>query len=104
MEVLIFDLRVEEFIKGLVPAARLKAERGIELLEEFGNRIASPHSKMLCPGIFELRMPGTPAVRLLYTFFQDKAYVLHGFIKKTAKTPKRELDVAVRALKQLRQR
>ena len=47
--------------------------------------------------IFELRFRGKEGnVRVLYFFFhQSKVVLTNGFVKKTDKTPRRELDTAI---------
>jgi phage-related protein len=36
---------------------------------------------------------------VFFTIFEDKMILLHGFVKKTQKTPSRELDIAVARMK-----
>ncbi|MCD8213465.1 MAG: type II toxin-antitoxin system RelE/ParE family toxin [Campylobacter sp.] len=52
-------------------------------------------------GLFELRVKGNDGiVRLFYVFQKDKKiYILHGFVKKTQKTPKKELEIAYTRMK-----
>ena len=88
------DIKVDEFIKSLDPIGRGKISRMIDLLEKYGNELVMPHSKKLISGIYELRTKGKPAVRLFYTYHKKKAWILHGFIKKTNKTPAKELQIA----------
>jgi phage-related protein len=52
--------------------------------------------------LFELRVVGKHNIRLIYTFYEDDIYVLHGFVKKTQEIPKWELDTAQRKLQQLK--
>lgn len=75
---------------------RAKIVRTIELLEEKGVSLRMPHSENLGEGIYQLRAQteGEKA-RVLYFFMVgDKAILTNGFIKKTARTPKSELDKA----------
>ncbi|MFR6598118.1 MAG: type II toxin-antitoxin system RelE/ParE family toxin, partial [Finegoldia magna] len=55
-----------------------------------------PYSKHLEDGIFELRAkPGRDIKRVLYFFYFDKKVILtNGFVKKTQKTPKSEIQKA----------
>ena len=55
-----------------------------------------PASKSLGGGMFELRTTGKIQVRMFYCFHKGKAHILHAFVKKTAKIPSRELDLAER--------
>lgn len=58
--------------------------------------IEDSYSEHLEDGIFELRAKvGSDISRVLYFFIVDgKAILTNGFIKKTQKTPKRELQRA----------
>lgn len=68
------------------------------LLEEFGNDLRIPYSNSLGNGIFELRsILGNDITRILYFFIDGNSAVLtNGFTKKTQKTPKNEIDKAIR--------
>jgi phage-related protein len=90
-------LPVKEFIKSLDFATRKKYFYVMGLLEEFGHTLPYPHAKYLGNSIFELRFMGSEgAIRVLYFFFvQDKAVLTNGLIKKTNKTPKREIVTAL---------
>ncbi len=55
-----------------------------------------PHSKFLEDGIFELRVKSPDGiVRILYFFYDGKNIILtNGFVKKTQKTPREEIQKA----------
>ncbi|OHA63174.1 MAG: hypothetical protein A2842_00075 [Candidatus Wildermuthbacteria bacterium RIFCSPHIGHO2_01_FULL_48_25] len=101
MEVRIFDEALEEFIQSLEKQTIAKVLHTIELLETFGNRLTMPHSKKVAGGVFELRIRGSQEVRIFYAFHKNSAVLLHGFVKKSAKTPPREIRLAVQKLKAL---
>lgn len=56
-----------------------------------------PYSKAIRNGIFELRIKvATDISRVFYFFFDGKKIVLtNGFIKKTQKTPEKEIEKAL---------
>ena len=85
-----------EFIKSLNKNMRMKIMQVIDVLEQYGMEIREPYSKPLGDGIFELRAKvGTDISRVLYFFVVgDKAIITNGFIKKTLKTPTREIRLA----------
>lgn len=89
---------VEEFIDGLDVKMRAKVFGRLELLEEYGPQIGMPFSRHLEDGIFELRLAqGGNTVRILYFFAVGRTIVLtHGFVKKTRRTPAREIERAKR--------
>ena len=68
----------------------------LKVLQEKGNRLREPYSKHLEDGIFEVRgKVGTDISRVLYFFYYGGRIVLtNGFIKKTQKTPTREIERA----------
>lgn len=68
---------------------------GRGFLAKFYHQLTMPVSRSLGSGLFELRKRGTPEVRLLYGFHQGAAIIVHGFIKKSRKIPKRELETAL---------
>lgn len=92
MEVHFFHEDIEKFFYSLEEFTFAKIIRMITRLERFGNHLGMPHSKMLMSGIFELRIRGVQEIRILYTFHNNSAVLLNGFIKKTSKTPERNID------------
>lgn len=88
---------VEDFISSLEANTLAKYFREHDLLREYGITLGMPHAKAMGGGLFELRVRGKQEVRILYAFGRNKrVYLLHGFIKKTQSTPKRELEIAHR--------
>lgn len=86
----------QEFMESLDRKMRAKLLRLQLMLEQNGNSLTEPYSKYLEDGIFELRaQQGNNIVRVLYFFVVgQKIIITNGFIKKTQKTPKRELQLA----------
>ena len=93
---------VEDFLHKLKDKELAKVLRHIELLEEFGNELGMPHSRHLADGLLELRIRGTRELRIFYCFHRRKAVLLHAFIKKTQKTPAKEIAHAKAAKDALR--
>lgn len=86
----------QEFMDALDRKMRAKLLKLQLLLEQNGNKLTEPYSKYLEDGIFELRAQrGNNIARVLYFFVVgQKIVITNGFIKKTQKTPKRELKLA----------
>jgi len=88
-------------VRGFIDSLDFKTQRKFffvkELLEEFGHRLPFPHAKYIGSDIFELRFRGDEGnIRALYFFYrQDKVIFTNGFIKKSAKTPKNEIEIAI---------
>ncbi len=86
------------FINTLQKPTQYKALRQLDLLEKYGHSLGLPHAKRLNQQLFELRIRGQQEVRLIYNFKHNKCFILHGFIKKTNKTPAREIATALKRL------
>ncbi|SDZ76734.1 Phage-related protein [Pseudobutyrivibrio sp. ACV-2] len=87
---------VQEFLDDLDPKMHAKTLRTIDLLEANGPALREPQSGSMGDGIFELRTKQSSNItRIFYFFFVGKKAILtNGFIKKTQKTPKAELELA----------
>ncbi|AAK75253.1 TPA: type II toxin-antitoxin system RelE/ParE family toxin [Streptococcus pneumoniae] len=74
----------------------------IELLSQHGTRAGEPYIKHLDAEIWELRPLRD---RILFVAWMDGSFVLlHHFMKRTQKTPKREIEQAKRELADLKER
>ncbi len=101
MQIEFFDNSLEKFVKSLDKKTIAKVLRVVNLLEEFSHNLKMPHSKKIINNLFELRIRGKQEVRILYTFHNAQIIILHGFMKKSEKIPRKELEVALRRLKAL---
>ena len=101
MEAKFFHRDVEKFILSLQKPTIAKTLRTIELLERFGHKLGMPHSKKVHQHIFELRVRGIQEVRILYVLRGNEAFLLHGFLKKSDRIPKRELERALQLSREL---
>ena len=101
MEIKILDSSLEEFIESLQKPTTAKVLRTIDLLEEFGPKLGMPHTKKISAYLFELRIRSAQEIRIFYTFHKSQIYLLHGFIKKSKRIPKREIRIALQKLKNL---
>ena len=90
------DVPAEEFINSLDVKMSARIYRLLMMVSENGPGLREPHSKHLDDGIFELRAKvGSNITRVLYFFFSGRRVVVtNGFVKKTQKTPKVEIDKA----------
>lgn len=91
---------VKEFLLSLNPKMRAKAFSDIELLSKHGFYLREPYVKPLKgrknQGLYELRIKFSGDIaRIFYFSIHNNRFVLlSGFIKKTDKTPERELERA----------
>ena len=90
------DCPVEEFIDSLDVKMRAKMVGLLELLEEKGNQLREPYSKLIDDGIFEIRCQvGNNITRVIYFFYYEGKIILtYGFVKKSQKTPPEEIKLA----------
>ena len=96
MEVFFAIHAVQDFYENLPRAELVRTERLIVLLRCYGNRLRLPHSRALGDGLFELRLNGKHAVRLIYCYLNGGAYLLHGLVKKTGTLLSRDIEQARR--------
>ena len=70
--------------------------REIDLLVTNGPELRLPHSRPVEDGIFEIRAKqGSDLSRAMYFFYTgQKAVLTNGFVKKSQKTPKNEIELA----------
>lgn len=73
-------------------------------MEIYGPDLGMPHTRALGEGLFELRLKAADGIaRVFYcTIVGKKIMILHHFIKKTDKTPSRELATARRRMKEIK--
>ena len=77
---------------------------GLDLMRvQFGWPIGRPLVRSLKDGLWEVRssLPSQRIARLILCFHDETLVVLHGFIKKTQKTPTDDLALANRRMKEV---
>jgi len=97
-EVEYYDQQLKDEIKAWPTEFYADFLRLLSLIEEFGPMLRLPHSRSMGNGIFELRPRGRSGIgRAFYCFLVGRrVIILHAFIKKTQKTPEKDLKVARR--------
>jgi len=93
---------VREFLDSLQGFTRAKVYAAMELLKGYGVGLGFPHVKKLAgTQLWELRTAGESKVRVIYVARYGKKFLLlHGFVKKEQKTPRREIAVAEERLRE----
>lgn len=78
--------------------------RYADRMEVYGPDLGMPHTRAMGDGLFEIRLKATEGIaRVMYcTIVGRKIVMLHQFIKKTDKTPRRELETARRRMKEFK--
>jgi phage-related protein len=93
---------VRAFLKDQPKADRLRLGEDLRKLQ-FGWPIGMPPVRPLGDGLFELRsaLPSRREVRIIFVAAGRQLVLLHGFVKKTQKTPADELRIAKERRKEL---
>ena len=97
-----FDDRIEREIGALAPGLLARFIRYAERMELFGPDLGMPHTRGMGGGLFELRIKAAEGIaRVLYcTVIDRRIVILHQFVKKSEKTPPKELEIARRRMKE----
>ena len=101
------DEPVRDFINSQSIDAQVEIAHVINLLEEFALDLRYPYVvKVGKTGIRELRIHhSSDYYRIFYFAFTGRRFVLlHAFLKKTRKTPKGELEIAIKRMNEYKQR
>ncbi len=98
-----FDERVEAETLALPPKVLAKMLHIFELIEMAGAQLGEPYTKPLGDGLFEVRAKAKEGIgRSIYCYQKgQKIIILHSFVKKDQKTPKRDLEIALRRKKEV---
>lgn len=88
---------VKKFLDSLQKIQKAKVFRLFQVYQHYGLTSIIPHTKKLTgTPLWEIRIKGKDNIRIIYVLRTEKSIiVLHGFIKKTQKTPQKELGVAL---------
>ena len=92
---------IESFIIKQEKNSQSKITRMILLLEKYGPYLGMPYSKKIHKKLWELRISGKEAFRVFYTVSGNEIILLHIFMKKSQKTPKKEVDLAIKRLSRI---
>jgi phage-related protein len=94
---------VTQELEKLPADMRARFTKVSELIEKFGSqKVGMPHTRSLGDKLWEIRASGKDGIsRGIYVAVKNKrVIVLRVFIKKTKKTPKKEIDIARKRAKE----
>ena len=93
---------VREWLQSLETADRRIIGQDIATAE-FGWPVGMPVCRSLGRGLYEIRsdLTGRRIARVIFCVADGRMVLLHGFIKKTQKTPKADLDLALKRKKEI---
>lgn len=82
---------------------RIRAFAILNRMKIDGPNLGMPHTRALRDGLFEVRAKGQDGIgRVIYCMqIGKRIVVLHCFMKKTAKTPIKEMQIALKRLKEI---
>jgi len=98
-----YSPKLEEDVLNLPTGLLARYLHLIDLMLEFGSNLGMPHTKAIEGGLFELRVKGKEGIaRVFYcTKIGKRIVMLHVFVKKTQKTPKKEMKLAMQRMKEV---
>lgn len=93
---------VRDWIKSLPVEDRRIVGTDLQKVE-FGMPLRLPYCRNIGHGLWEVRSNLTDSRigRVIFALVGGEMVLLHGFIKKTRKTPKQDIDLARQRLKEL---
>lgn len=100
----LLDDRVVAELEALPPDMRARFRRIVELIQEHClERMREPHVKHLEGTLWEMRISGRTGIsRAIYvTASGARVVVVRVFIKKTSKTPRREINLSLERAKEV---
>ena len=102
--IIYFSHEVQEDIMTLPVTLQARYIGLTDRMIEYGQNLGLPHTDAFGDGLFELRLKGAEGIARVFfcTMIGQKIVMLHSFIKKTQKTPEKELKIAKQRMKELK--
>ena len=99
-----YSERIEDEILALPAGLLARFLRYAETMETFGPDLGMPHTRAMGGGLFELRLKAAEGIgRVFYcTLVGQRIVFLHQFVKKSDKTPPKELKIARQRMKDMK--
>ena len=101
-EIKYHDDKLQEAVLALPAGLLARYLHLTDRMVEYGPDLGMPHTRAMGSGLFEVRLKSQEGIgRVFYcTLMGRRIVVLHHFVKKTDKTPPRELAVARKRMKE----
>ena len=102
-KVTFFNLKVKEETLNFPDGILANLLHILEIIEELGPNAGKPYTASMGQGLFEIRARGKEGIgRSLFCTLKGKEIIiLNSFIKKTQKTPKKEIDIARKRMREI---
>ena len=103
-EIRYYSDEVEDQILSLPDALAARYVVLTRRMTAIGANLGPPHTDSFGEGLFELRLKGAEGIARVFfcTLMGRKIMMLHSFVKKTQKTPPREIEVARKRMKEVK--
>lgn len=88
---------ISDFLDSLTEKQQVKVLRIFQNIKLYGLQSILPHVKKLKgTPLWEIRILGQDNIRVIYVVVaKDGVLALHGFVKKSQKTPNHEISIAI---------
>ena len=95
-EIVYYNENVQRILNAWPIGIRAVYARITERISIFGPNLGMPFTRALGKGLFEIRAKGKEGIGRAFfcTVDEQKVVVLHAYIKKSEKTPLKELEIA----------
>ena len=102
--IIYFSKEIQEEIINVPVALQARYIGLSDRLIEYGPNLGLPHTDAFGGGLFEFRLKGAEGIAWVFfcTMVGQEIVMLHSFIKKTQKTPAKELKLAKQRRKELK--
>lgn len=102
-EIRYYNEKVQNEIESWPVSIRAVYARITERITVFGPNLGLPFTRSMGDGLFEIRAKGREGIGRAFfcTVTGTKIIILHSFIKKSRKTPVRELKIARKRMKEV---
>lgn len=99
-EILYYNEDVQEALNAWPVGIRAFYARVTERMLIFGPNLGMPFTRSMGKGLFEIRARGKEGIGRAFfcTIVDQRIVILHAFVKKSQKTPKKELAIARRRM------
>jgi phage-related protein len=96
------DEKLQADVLALPPGILARYFHCTDRMMEFGPDLGMPHTRAMSSGLFELRLKSREGIGRVFfcTVVNRKIVMLHQFVKKTDKTPPKELALARKRMKE----
>ena len=102
--IIYYSQEVQEEIMNLPVTLQARFIGLTDRMMEHGPNLGLPHTNSFGGGLFELRLKGAEGIARVFfcLIVKQQIVMLHGFIKKTQKTPDKELKLAKQRMKEFK--